>query len=506
MRAGRPVIILVLVVALVLTAWTRRLAESRRSQDRAMGSHAGTSLSSMNSYALALLLGGLRGPLVMVLWPSSESQKSLNDLEDFDTKVEWIRLLQADFDSVHLFQVWNKAYNISVKMTTIANKYSTILDALDYAHSVDRERPNNINLLAAIGGIFVDKLGGSSERNFYRRLVRDQSIVNPDRKSTETGKLRTRRTQLDPVVDEKGFILPELLKPTPGLNLQDASDPSLAYDGSDMQFLKKYEPFPFGVSPLAIGYNYYMRARALQKLGRQQHAQLSDLVLDSRPAIAMKGWAEEEWENGRRAELEALGKPADLSTERAKLELVTAAFPLTQPVVNRRKLDEAIDSYRRGARVAEDSKAMYDAHTAIYPTNKQTYLSHIEELRAIAALCRGDANYLSAMTATDPGARQGFVKAAIEAYQQSLRLNEIVILRYFQNEGTADKVFPPGTTRANIDDPKVATDAQLREYTLKLLNLMATEGYSREYEEDIRDYVSYLTRARTRLDELEQAK
>ena len=62
----------------------------------------------MNSYALALMLGGLRGPLVMMLWTSSETQKQDKNLEDFDTKVELIRLLQPEFDSVHIFQVWNK--------------------------------------------------------------------------------------------------------------------------------------------------------------------------------------------------------------------------------------------------------------------------------------------------------------------------------------------------------------------------------------------------------------
>jgi energy-coupling factor transporter ATP-binding protein EcfA2 len=65
-----------------------------------------------------VVLGGLRGPLVMILWTSSEGQKAERELEDFDTKVEWIRLLQPEFDSVHIFQVWNKAYNISVQMAS----------------------------------------------------------------------------------------------------------------------------------------------------------------------------------------------------------------------------------------------------------------------------------------------------------------------------------------------------------------------------------------------------
>ena len=101
----------------------------------------GGALSGMNSYSLALMLGGLRGPLVMVLWSKVENQKIDRDLEDVDTMIEWIRLLQPEFDTVHIFQIWNKAYNISALMASTASKYTTILDAIDYARRVDAEKP-----------------------------------------------------------------------------------------------------------------------------------------------------------------------------------------------------------------------------------------------------------------------------------------------------------------------------------------------------------------------------
>src|SRR3712207_6046297 len=69
-----------------------------------------TSTKQFDSYTLGLLLGGLRGPLVMTLWSSSENQKGERNLEYINTKIELIRLLQPEFDSVHLFQIWNKAY------------------------------------------------------------------------------------------------------------------------------------------------------------------------------------------------------------------------------------------------------------------------------------------------------------------------------------------------------------------------------------------------------------
>src|SRR5581483_6228589 len=178
---GRATIVAVLIIALLGSAATRHWADDVRGEPIVAASSSGRSLSGMNSYALALLLGGLRGPLVMFLWSSSESQKTENNLEDFDSKIEWIRLLQAEFDTVHIFQIWNKAYNISVQMATLGNKYRTILDALDYAHRVDQEKPNDINIIAAIGQIYFDKLANSSEKFYYRQRVRDDTMARQDK-------------------------------------------------------------------------------------------------------------------------------------------------------------------------------------------------------------------------------------------------------------------------------------------------------------------------------------
>src|SRR5438132_12093565 len=117
MNRGRLPIVLLMVISLVGAGITRQWAAAERYSGRGSipQTTGASNLSQMNSYALALLLGGLRGPLVMFLWPSAEEQKAEKNLEDFDTKIEWIRLLQAEFDSVHIFQIWNKAWNVSVQ-------------------------------------------------------------------------------------------------------------------------------------------------------------------------------------------------------------------------------------------------------------------------------------------------------------------------------------------------------------------------------------------------------
>ncbi|MGD0769608.1 MAG: hypothetical protein ABSB42_15605 [Tepidisphaeraceae bacterium] len=313
--AGRIGLVALLIGALAATQWTRDQAiayhdsiRNRSSMPGAVASNNDTSLSSMPSFATALLLGGLRGPLVMILWTSSENQKQQRDLQDFDTKVEWIRLLQPEFDTVHLFQIWNKAYNISVQMASLRNKYTTILDAIDYGQKVEKERPDDINILTAVANLYGEKLGTSQEHVYYRSRIRresqtlirvtfsanradefrsaagkcgwtekdsplepneqnqtDRVVIEPmiarqlekdftgpgveyspeTRPESQQNDPSWRRVRLDPMLDENGRILPALLVPRYP-RPADLAPSQPWYDGSQLQFLKQYEqPEPF---------------------------------------------------------------------------------------------------------------------------------------------------------------------------------------------------------------------------------------------------------------------
>ncbi|HEY7088058.1 MAG TPA: hypothetical protein VH518_08215, partial [Tepidisphaeraceae bacterium] len=393
-------IVVAMILSLVGAGFARHWASLERSRGNVGAAHATGSaeLSRMNSFALALLLGGLRGPLVMFLWPSAETQKQEKNLEDFDTKIELIRLLQAEFDTVHIFQIWNKAYNISVQMANVSNKYRTILDALDYAHNVDAERPNNINILSQIGQIYFDKLANSNEAPYYRQRVREETQarqdmvrvslpparhdelmnaaldaglsprrlrINTDDKTGEIyavipkpiaevlkGKLtgpdvkfvdRARpkinkddpawkRAEHDVLLDAKGNLLPEYVTPK---TTRPSWIPSNGEwnDDSELQYLKKYEPFPYGVSPWALGYAYYKRAQVLQSSYHQKHVQLGEVVVDSRPALSLKNWAEEEFELALRAEIDSFGKP--VPADKLALKAPTASLPLDTKILHR---------------------------------------------------------------------------------------------------------------------------------------------------------------------------
>jgi hypothetical protein len=561
MTRRRLPIVVVLLAALLASGVLRQVAANMRGEaDPRAG---GVPLSRMNSYALALLLGGLRGPLVMILWPSSEGQKSEKNVEDLDTKIEWIRLLQAEFDTVHIFQIWNKAYNISVLMANLPNKYATILDALDYAYAVNAERPNNINILYAIGSIYFDKLGSSAEKRYYRQRVRDETQarqplvrvtlpearggefveaalaaglterrlqITPDKRNARLSVTLTksqadivrplfggegitwadkprvernrkdsgwRRTELDPLLTLEGNILPDLLQPrgTP------TTQPGMA-DGSALQYLKRYQPFPYGVSTMALAYNYYRQAQSLLRFNNQNHAQLSDLVVDSRPALALRDWSEEEWERGRIAEIEALGMPVPLEKDdqdwRINLELVSARAPLDSKIVNRTAADEALFSYARTAQLAEDAIVEYTAHLERFRTNFDTYRSHMEALAAQRSLVLGDYDFLN-LLASPPQERAALARSAADHYVQAVRDYQILLLKYYVTTEQIDSAFPKGMDRSAIDDFARADPEQADQIIEKIRQDVQKQGQQAQHLDEFKEYYRYIRRAQFRV-------
>lgn len=475
-RKGRIAIVAVMLVALVAAGFTRHVAEATRGTASAGQVQTGATLSNMNSFALALLLGGLRGPLVMILWTSSESQKSEKNLEDFDTMVEWIRMLQPEFDTVHIFQIWNKAYNISVQMASNANKYITILDAIEYARSVDRERPNNINILYQIGSVYFDKLGGAAEKEYYRKRVREETQHRKVEEKVNRADPGWRPLKLDPMLDEQGMLLPEARRELP--------------------HLVPFQPFPYGLSPQAIGYNYFKEAQELQEAG-QRHAQISDLVIDSRPGLALRMWGEEELERGRRIELAAFGE--EIPDERIDMELPTADVALTTapaPAAVR----EALYSYKKAATLLEAAQEEYQRHLQKHAINRNTYEFHLEHIENLLHLAKGDHDFLAAQLATG-SERDRLAASAAEHYRKALRQAEFMIVRYHIDDRFVPQLFPPGTSRLTADKIPPEIYGQIIAGNRQLLQ--QPNEYD-QHEEDRAEYERYAIRAAQRLTQLQR--
>lgn len=498
---ARVVIVILLVVTIALTAVTRQWALQTRAKATSLQATAGggsrTSLGSMNSYALALLLGGLRGPLVMWLWSTSESQKANKDLEDFDTKVEWIRLLQPEFDTVHIFQIWNKAYNISVQMASLHNKYITILDALEYGKSVLRGNPDNINIDVSIAQVYADKLGGSTEKDYYRQHVRQETLPHPRKQRLNRDDPAWRPLDMDPVLDAKGYILPELLKPVPSAAIGSPATKDKPFggynDGSELQYLAKYQPYPYGLSPYALAYNYFEKALVLQRVAKRKHANLSEMVVDSRPALTLKQWAEAEMGRGRRNELKAYQLPVPDDLDKVKMELPTAVLP-SSPAPDEARIDEALDAYALAPRLADDAIAQYEDHLKLYPNSVMTYEMHIDGLVGLREMMLADHEFLVAKVKKSPDAK-ALLESAAKHYHAVIEQNYRILLRYYSTEAQAARLFPKGLTRN--DAKKIPAD-QLAGIYAKVKEEVGREAFDPNAD-DRTEFTNYIKRAEQRL-------
>ena len=497
MKRGRTSLIAALIIALLATGAVQTFAQRQRHRLIKTGSRqVGTSLAGMDSFALALLLGGLRGPLVMFLWMQSENEVQSKNLEGVETQIEWIRLLQPEFDTVHLFQIWNKAYNLSAQLAGEAGKYLVVLDALDYANTVDRERPDNINIFSAIGGVYNDKLGNSEDKAYFTRRMCLESKWRPDDPPRLTG---SRPMRFASMLNKDGTIRSEYQEPETALAATPATGKAEVYDGSTLQFLKPYQPFPYGLPPRALGYNYLKRAQVLQSTTGQQHIQVSPMVVDSRPALTLRQWSEDEWNLGVAAESRLL----DVKLPPARLDAVVAvgkADPLKlsaqQIKSHEADLKEAIDRYALSLRLMHDGIADFQRHLSNpqYQMHIEMYAAHLDHLAGVSMLVQGDLDLLKSLSAS-PDERQQLLADARQQYTKAARAFRITCLRFYSDRRSFIGLLPPDAKLTIFDS---LSDQKLEELTKKAISDVDERGYD-VYESDIREYDSYRGRALTRL-------
>lgn len=527
----------------------------QRENTRAVAASGGeANLGKLDSYALTLLLGGLRGPLVMVLWINSESQKIDRNLEGVDSQIEWIRLLQPEFDTVHLFQIWNKAYNISVQMVGLANKYATILDALDYGRNVLEERPTNINLLTEVARVNSHKLGDSAEKEYYRRRVRQETLppiratfpanqtdafhkaladvgeddgsvrIEPDSggatasavltamqarklefrlsnqppfttasatplnsfaadgvtfknvadEITKKGQPGWRRLRMDVMLNERGELLPQ-------------------YAG-EFTHIGPLGPFPYGLSPFALAYDYAKRAQVVWRETGVQPKQVSDAVVDSRPGLELKAWAEEELMLARRQELTAYNEPVPI--DRFASEIPTAGIRPDQPIPQPFSVPAALYGYAQCAKLTKAALDDYAMHVndARFVGRRLTYQSHLDHLDGLSKLSSGDHDYLMAFTA--PADRPALLAKARAEYVAAWDRFQRIILLYYVDEELLKQIHPAGRDALlNMTDP-----AERWKLVEAISNQIADAYRAADaYADDRNEYLSYCRRIVTRL-------
>jgi hypothetical protein len=105
-----------------------------------------------------------RALAVDYLWIGLQKMQEEGRYFDANQRSEWICQLQPNFTSVWIFQAWNMSYNISVAMTTGADRWRWVRNGYELLR--DRGiplNPKSISLYQQLAWIFHHKIGAMSD-------------------------------------------------------------------------------------------------------------------------------------------------------------------------------------------------------------------------------------------------------------------------------------------------------------------------------------------------------
>lgn len=241
----------------------------------------------------ALVLTGMRGPVVTALWLAAEEGKQNRDWEALQTYYSAIGSLQPHFAQGYLMNGWNSAYNMSAQFNLLAEKYKWVRKGIDLVLEGDRRNPDNIDLVGYLSDLYGDKLGRAFEKLYYGMRFREDTrgFVMPSLPFDQS-----RGREVDQVT---GLALGKPLPPPP--------------PGTRIEEFPCGTEFPYGVSPLGLGWYYSEKARRIQSATGAKHNQFGAPVISSRATLMMRDWAYREHELARYRAKEVFdGRPYEL--------------------------------------------------------------------------------------------------------------------------------------------------------------------------------------------------
>ena len=180
----------------------------------------------------------------------------------------------------------------------------------------------------------------------------------------------------------------------------DVPAPLPYYDGSPLQFLAPYQPFPYGISTLALAYNDYKRRQMLQRTGIAAAHSVQRKRGGQPAGNHPRKWGKDESERGRRAELRMNGDIYSPSVDPAELEMPAATVQNTAGASNTVDRDLALYSYQLAAKLYWDAVLEFTQHVRRFPYNLQNLAVHIDDAITYASLMAADHDYLAAGDAT----------------------------------------------------------------------------------------------------------
>jgi hypothetical protein len=124
--------------------------------------------------AMNLVLLGMRGVAVNLLWIDLDNQKNMKRWSEMQAVTESIVRLQPHFDKIWEFNGWNLAYNTSAEWDAVPDRYFWVKAGGKFIkRGVDRNRKST-HLQYHLGNIYQKKIGIADESKYYRKyFLRD---------------------------------------------------------------------------------------------------------------------------------------------------------------------------------------------------------------------------------------------------------------------------------------------------------------------------------------------
>ena len=145
-----------------------------------------------SSAAMNLVLLGLRGPAVTVLWLNAKDEKATKNWSKLRSTVDSIVQLQPHYKKIWRFQGWNLAYNVSSEWDAVEDRYFWVKEGAKFTmKGVDRNVKYS-ELPWDVARILGAKVGNADERVHFRKFF----LKDPDVEKFPNGP--------DPMINPKG--------------------------------------------------------------------------------------------------------------------------------------------------------------------------------------------------------------------------------------------------------------------------------------------------------------
>ena len=128
------------------------------------------------SATMNLVLLGMRGVAVNVLWQQAIEEKEKKQWGELRSTVDSIVLLQPHFRQVWEFQGWNLAYNVSAEWDGVSDRFHWVKEGAKFLKQGTERNRNYAELYWETGRVLGPKIGRSDEWKQFRKFF----IHDPD--------------------------------------------------------------------------------------------------------------------------------------------------------------------------------------------------------------------------------------------------------------------------------------------------------------------------------------